>query len=742
MPDVQTRGDAIRAYLTGAARRDDMQSDPSASLGGFAGCVEVAGRAWDREQPIRGLRVLAGSGMIPAGVVGLSAPNTGEVALSAGGDGSNVAIALGETKLIEGADPSQWIRVERTSANPLGGTETVTVSDVHEGGMGFDDVANADRAAGITQYREFRLRNVSEQTASAIKLWVAELGTAVASDSAQLGATGAGSIGSTTKFYDWPRSGWARIEESGGTLREIVYYADRTESALNVTIRALLGTTAAAGAATDVVRAVPGIRFGKAAPFNDETELIADDETAPSGMTWYTVATVADALTHGSLQGGDELGIWVERVIPAGMAAAPVLENALRIRYTWNSENFDSAIRGVYRVEDTTIQGYELYKAEGGAAFDFEAAPWKTFSALPFTTTGLTTGTTTRFVLRYRNKYNLISQNPYDDGAFAVELDGGGNQLIEPPTAPVEVFAEMDPNDNGLRVVAAYFPAADEPDRADEWRIWITTDDSTPDPDAGAATATVAMLETSLLEILETAVALADVPDGAPVKVILRTARTSDSRESANSAMVTATWIGAPPRRTVGQTFTGRKRSTRRTYPTGAPTSPTDDTVIDAGNSIRIENTGGSAALYAGTTLIWRVIFDEDRVNNYLYIPSDWTLNGVDAVPAGGTSEAIDVIAWSVGVDQRLGVNVAGVRVMQIDVLATDIRYAVSDDVTWFARRTGEGGVVMRWDQTLWQVWDRTRGEYTSAMLLESDGTWRRQVYVDQTLNQTEIEAL
>ena len=78
--------------------------------------------------------------------------------------------------------------------------------------------------------------------------------------------SGSGTITTATAsgFADWPSQGWARIKTSGGTLREIVYYTSRTATSLTVPSagRARLGSSAAAGSATDTVDAVPGLRIG------------------------------------------------------------------------------------------------------------------------------------------------------------------------------------------------------------------------------------------------------------------------------------------------------------------------------------------------------------------------------------------------------------------------------------------------------------------------------------------------
>jgi hypothetical protein len=51
-------------------------------------------------------------------------------------------------------------------------------------------------------------------------------------------------------------------------------------------------------------------------------QTIADENTAPTGVSWVTPTSEATALEIASLAAGDSIGIWIRRVFPVGTVAA------------------------------------------------------------------------------------------------------------------------------------------------------------------------------------------------------------------------------------------------------------------------------------------------------------------------------------------------------------------------------------------------------------------------------------
>lgn len=345
MPDENTRADSLRVYLTGAASHAGAQTDPDASLGNHQSSTEV-----------EGLSALVGSGLTGdisidyvggangEGVGEIEATGADALAWTAPGgtQGAPVTITNGQTKILEDADdPAAYIRVTRNSATGLSGSASVTLSIPRNNAVGLDDITSAEAAAGDDEYRCVCVENTGSGSIGNLKVFIGQLGTEAVTDSAQLSGSGAGTITtSVNSFSDWPQSGWAAIYTSGGTLREIVYYESRTSASLTVPAggRSRLGTSAAAGAATDVAKAVPGIRIGLDEPASQPSGAFVDNTgsgegTAPAGVTFETPYSEAEALSIGTLAATNIWGIWIHRETPAGMEGLANLLHHLDFRY-------------------------------------------------------------------------------------------------------------------------------------------------------------------------------------------------------------------------------------------------------------------------------------------------------------------------------------------------------------------------------------------------------------------------
>jgi hypothetical protein len=174
------------------------------------------------------------------------------------------------------------------------------------------------------------LKNSGSVTVAGVTAYVGLLGTTQVSNGGQLGASGSGTITTTGTFADWPASGFCHVKSNVPATREIVYYSSRTNTQLTVPSagRGQLGTTAAAGAATDTVEAVPGIRLAKEAPSAQPSgnfQTIANENSAPTGVTWSTGTTKATGVVVGDLAASNQYGLWVHRAVVAGAVAEPTV---------------------------------------------------------------------------------------------------------------------------------------------------------------------------------------------------------------------------------------------------------------------------------------------------------------------------------------------------------------------------------------------------------------------------------
>jgi hypothetical protein len=330
-------------FLTGASTAGGAQTDPNAALGNHRSSTEAVSMGISVSSPIANITVdfASGGNALGAGSLECTGVSTLKWKDLGGTFGAVVTILNGETRVLEAdSDPGAYIRITRTSATDLvPGTATVTLSELVNNLYGLDNVSSAEASAGDNEYRAFMVQNVSVNTVSALKIWVAQLGTQQVSDGGQLGASGAGSITTTGSFDTWPASGWCRIQQSGGSLREIVYYSSRTSTVLTVPSggRARLGTSAAAGAATDDVFAVPGIRIAKdtegVVAATEAIQTIANENTAPSTVTWDTDITSATGLDVGTMTTTQQIGIWIHREIPAGAVSLAIDSHRLSMSF-------------------------------------------------------------------------------------------------------------------------------------------------------------------------------------------------------------------------------------------------------------------------------------------------------------------------------------------------------------------------------------------------------------------------
>lgn len=337
------RADSLREYLTGASYDGGHQNLPEMSLGGFRSSIEAASFRIRLYGAMQGVRVRFASGANAPGIGFLVATDENTLTWRPYGvtsAGTGVVFETGQTQLktVEGADVSQFLRILGTPPFTVDALK-VDLTPLLESVFSLRNVQDANATAGISSYRATIIRNESIADVSYFKRWIAELASQQTSNVTQLGASGAGTIRSSGSFADWPVSGWVRIENSSGTLREVAYYPTRDDHQLNVPSagRGLLGTSAGAGASTDIVHSVPGIAIGfdsagvqsfgsQIAPINPETN-------APSGVTWNLGITKETGLSLFRLAPGEQIGIWIWRHIPSDCMFSPNVYHILNTSF-------------------------------------------------------------------------------------------------------------------------------------------------------------------------------------------------------------------------------------------------------------------------------------------------------------------------------------------------------------------------------------------------------------------------
>jgi hypothetical protein len=332
--------DALKIYYTGATVDGAEQIDPDLSLGRFRGDTEAIILAHiTTGTGLANITVDYVSGANGPGVGVLTASGTGALVYTApdGTTGDAVDIANGQTVIVpSGDDPGRYIRATRTSTANLAGSINVEMSDIIGNAIGMEPVLDAERIAGLVQYRCLALRNehaLAGTSIRAIEAWVDPVPGAVVQGPSTyatlLGATGAGTIVlSSGSFATWPENGWAMIEAGGGGAREVVYYTSRTATALTIPAagRALCGYTPGTMLSTDRVVPWSGIAIafeepdaqpdGEFGGWDDEEE----EAIPPTGLTFS--ANRSDLPSEFEiLNDGEMLGLWIRWDVPAGAVA-------------------------------------------------------------------------------------------------------------------------------------------------------------------------------------------------------------------------------------------------------------------------------------------------------------------------------------------------------------------------------------------------------------------------------------
>jgi len=219
--------------------------------------------------------------------------------------------------------------------------------------------------------------------------------------------------------------------------------------------------------------------------------------------------------------------------IPSPIVYAPAVKpqagRVLRFGPHLNGTSFAAAATGLYRVSNTALARLELYRGVD-AAPDLSGSPYELPASLPHVTAAQAAGHTYQFVLRKRNRWNLVSQNVRPT---TIVVGAGGNELTA-PSAPTRI--EVTPAAGGtILVVARYGYSADGVSQADTWLIYLTTDGSTPDP-ATDTPVEVDMLKTD--GVAKLSYTTAAQANGTTVKAIVRVAR--GTVESTNTTVYTA----------------------------------------------------------------------------------------------------------------------------------------------------------------------------------------------------------
>jgi hypothetical protein len=679
MATARTKSDALGFYA----------SDP-AGLGGIRADFELCPMEPIISTPIGPIIVQHITPKCGVGSGTIRAASTTTLAYKAPGDteGTAVSVPANTAVLLESGTAGKACRVYRDSvynADSLGGSMSLDINHQYNNVIAGP---NATEAAG-NYYGCYYIHNHSDATITGVALVPAVLGTQRTSNSTQLSGAGSGTITTTGSLADWPTSGWCHVRTSGGTTQEVVYYTSRTATALTVPAagRGLLGTSATAGGATDTINAVAPIRVWTETPTAGAVQTIADNTTAPSGASW------AFTITVGTLLPGEERAVWIHRQVPAAATVNLEQLSGLYAAWTYSAVAYEQTSYGYFRIGDTTLEDYTFYLGDGAAPT--YASPTTVSATLPFTS-ALAADSTYYYVTRQRNRYGLLSFNTL---AQRRDIDAGGVDVTNALTDPTDIT--LTSAAGGTVDLTLTYRGSTDATMADTWRLYITTDGSTPDPvtDTPADTAMSAG-GFGLNDITQT-IRLGPYAYDTVLKVIARVYSTTLLAESASTTVTTETVDTQYPVQAgwLGITSGGYRGHAR---------SPYEKETAFGAATVEVRN---GETVVSGTTEVFRGVIGNGRE-----LRTALELYNV-AHSAAGTSAPIEAVSAD-----EIYINVASTRRAKLDLTNGRIEAATFDFSETAIALPVIGPTHTTTTETYLMVLNGVTGRWTPILKVNSSG--------------------
>ncbi len=452
-------------------------------------------------------------------------------------------------------------------------------------------------------------------------------------------------------------------------------------------------------------------------PVNGELQEAGGGSPPPSG-TFLTLTT--QRLIAASLAPGEEKGLWLWRNL-SGAAATPYTLAGHELRWVYGGTTFREHLRGARRIRDLTLKQYVVFVGQDEDA-DIESTPAFEFNAadLPYATTALAAGHTYDIRVHSQNHYalrDLVGQR------IQFELDGDGELMNAPPTAPSRV--RVDPDGAGeIRVRALYQPELEEDLtlRASRWAVWVGLGE-TPDPDVDTPAATVTMngsgRQWEQLDWTSDAEYLEDTP----LEVIIRTQRLDGTEwiDSADSDVVSATVEWKAVARPRGAVSIGFEMGIHQ-----APPAVNEIEYIDEAKNVYWEVLAGETRLWADAVLVWNAKYDEGIFTTFAFQEAD--------VSTAQTA-VVEIGTWDGGA-KEIHFAVNGTRRMTVDVVAGTVKCAGLNDVLAVDGSFVDSPLWAKWAATCLQVYAESEEQYRTAASLDEDGVLRLAVPWIQRLSQ------
>ena len=466
-----------------------------------------------------------------------------------------------------------------------------------------------------------------------------------------------------------------------------------------------------------------GTRIAKEAPVSSQIQVIANETTAPAGVSWNTGTASGTGLDIGTLAAAAEYGVWVNRVIAASATAGAKFSITLNFSFTVDGSNYTQSWTGHFRIPDTGLPLYLLYTGvDTDPSF---AAAVASSATLPFTYALAPPGAGTRsynYVVRYVDEYFLYSQNTY---YRTVKINSAGVDVSDTIALSTPYNVTVSNTQSGKLLVQARYGHNSDETPGDYFDIYEVANESTLTVPSNSqllhSVSTVLTVDPhspGAFRLLRKEIG--PYPKNAVVQIGIKVRESISGNESALSTVVSATVDTLPPSRI-------RDRvpflSFAHTHPVALFTQDFEtDTDISVPNSIKWVQGPGYTKLVEGANIIFKFIYNARNPEwNGL-----WTRLGYEQASITGTASdsPVEVESWGGSKILNFVMN-STARRLKIDYTnlffscaaiessldLTSIKHYINDDpLTEFD-----------WFNTV-QVWDVEKQEYTTVASLQDNG--------------------
>lgn len=225
--------------------------------------------------------------------------------------------------------------------------------------------------------------------------------------------------------------------------------------------------------------------------------------------------------------------------------------------------------RGVWQME-TLADVFEVYHSIDAIPDPLVDTPFGTYTGFPITTPALTGVGVHNLLIVRRNRFGLRSlhianMGKGDQATSAFRLTSGDVLATPIPSAPHSILLEQTSN-NGGTITCIYDATPDDPDRADEFAVWVAVGDDAPPADPDPLTAPTVTIpigkERGSIRLVQ---AWGGLPaGGAPdvLKVIVRTRL--GGAASTNTDVHSLTLVSITQSNPVPRVFIARDSTSRR----------------------------------------------------------------------------------------------------------------------------------------------------------------------------------